>query len=191
MRAPSPALRGGLRRGPDPYRQGDLDSLCGIYAIINVMSALCPALDDHRATALFEKLVRSLSSFVEEPIEVLYLGIDDATLRHLLTIAKSDIERRLKVVLEVRPYRRAKGRVSLPDFWDRMMDELSERQVAIVSVRGPKDHWTVVHGINPDAIALVDSADLRTLPRKRITLSAAKKRYWLDLSEVIFVERID
>ena len=39
-----------------PYRQGDLDGLCGIYAIINAVSFLCPEMDRETARDLFRVL---------------------------------------------------------------------------------------------------------------------------------------
>ena len=38
-----------------PYRQGRLDSLCGVYTLINALRLLCPRLDEdacERSSAL-------------------------------------------------------------------------------------------------------------------------------------------
>ena len=53
--------RGGRRRGRQPYRQGDLDGLCGVYSIVNAVRALCPELDQDGAEWLFAHLMQALS----------------------------------------------------------------------------------------------------------------------------------
>lgn len=189
-----PASRGsclGIRRGPEPYRQGDLDGLCGLYCIVNAMSILCPELNERQAEKLFIKLLRSLISFVEEPIEIVYEGMDDSVLRHLLTIAQSDVESRFKVCLKIRPFRRTRGRKSLPQVWRVLQERLTPRLVAIAGLDGLDYHWTCIYAISSSAIGFLDSSDLRSLPRSQVTLEPSRKRYRLVLEEVIFVERVD
>ncbi len=36
-----------------PYRQGRLDGLCGIYALINALRLLCPKLDEDTCERAF------------------------------------------------------------------------------------------------------------------------------------------
>ncbi|TDR85274.1 hypothetical protein [Enterovirga rhinocerotis] len=61
------------RRGTDAYRQGDL---CGVYAVVNVVGALCPELDEDNARSLFRKLVRALASNVDKPMGAACFGVD-------------------------------------------------------------------------------------------------------------------
>ena len=57
------ATRGGRRpsRVRQPYRQGDLDGLCGVYSVVNAVRILCPELDQDGAEWLFAHLLQSLS----------------------------------------------------------------------------------------------------------------------------------
>ena len=47
------AAKGRLRQ---PYRQGDLDGLCGVYSAVNAVRALCPEVDHDTAGCLFETM---------------------------------------------------------------------------------------------------------------------------------------
>jgi hypothetical protein len=118
-------------------------------------------------------------------------GLDEATLRHLLTVAQYDTERRLKAHLEIRPYRRKPGKQSLPRLWRSLAEQLGPHQVAILSLGGALDHWTVAYAMSDQTMALLDSTDLRSLPKARTTLKPARTRYRLDPREVVFVERVD
>lgn len=54
----------------EPYCQGDLDGLCGLYAIINALCALCPEIDEELATTLFRHLARHMEGRLKEPMPV-------------------------------------------------------------------------------------------------------------------------
>ena len=45
------------KRRVKPYAQGDLDFMCGIYAIINALRALCREITWEISTHLFQHLV--------------------------------------------------------------------------------------------------------------------------------------
>ena len=42
-----------------PYRQGQLDGLCGIYALVNALRLLCPRLDEEACEAVFCALIKA------------------------------------------------------------------------------------------------------------------------------------
>jgi hypothetical protein len=190
MRA-SPLHGWGLRRSSDPYHQGDLDGLCGLYSVVNAVSALCPELDEDGARSLFRVLLRSLGSYVPKPMGVVCFGMDEACIRHLLTVAQHDAEKRLKAYLKIRPYRKSGGRLSVPKFWQTLDSQLGPSQVAVAGLSGARDHWTVVSHISGRAMVLLDSTDLRSLTRPQITLKVARTRYGFDPDELVFVKRLD
>ena len=43
----------------NPYRQGRLDGLCGVYALINALRLLCPRLDEDACERAFCALIRA------------------------------------------------------------------------------------------------------------------------------------
>ncbi len=52
--------RAARRRPPSPYRQGDLDGLCGVDSAVNAIRALCPEVDTDDAGWLFDHLIQQL-----------------------------------------------------------------------------------------------------------------------------------
>ena len=63
-----------------PFRQGDLDGLCGIYVIINCVRFLCPEANSKFLGKLFRVLVQSLEREVDKPLTVLWRGIEQPVL---------------------------------------------------------------------------------------------------------------
>ena len=53
------------KRRVKPYAQGDLDSMCGIYAIINSFRALCREISWDISAQLFQRLVGSLKRHIK------------------------------------------------------------------------------------------------------------------------------
>lgn len=53
--------RAAKRRRRRPYRQGDLDGLCGLYSTVNAVRVLCPEVDTEAAGALFATLMQGLN----------------------------------------------------------------------------------------------------------------------------------
>ena len=54
------------KRRVKPYAQGDLDSMCGIYAIVNAFRALCREITCEISTHLFQHLVRCLNRHAKQ-----------------------------------------------------------------------------------------------------------------------------
>ena len=69
------AARGRRRQ---PYRQGDLDGLGGVYSAVNAVRALCPEVDDDAASCIFEALLLALPKVDADPRVRLYLRGDRA-----------------------------------------------------------------------------------------------------------------
>jgi hypothetical protein len=173
----------------EPYQQGELDSLCGIYAIINAVHALCPEMDGELAETLFGKLVRSLSHHVERPISPLYDGLSQEALQALLAVAAREIRRELDVCLNIKPYPAAPTRPTLAAFWEELRRRLKRKHVAILGLSGAEEHWTVAYAISDKLIRLLDSENRKVLRRSRCTTYRGKTRVLLDPSAVILVKR--
>lgn len=111
--------------------------------MINVVSALCPELDEAHARSLFRRFARALASNVEKPLGTVCFGMDTHCVKLLLTVARHDVEKRFKVHLKIRPCRREAGSLSLPAFWRTLSERLRPDQVAVVGLGGVFEHWTV------------------------------------------------
>ena len=86
----------------DPYCQGDLDGLCGLYAIINALCALCPEIDEDIASGLFGHLARHIQlQRLKEPMPIIAYGIGSTSLRLLLERALRFVRKNLGIEIEL------------------------------------------------------------------------------------------
>ncbi len=178
------------KRRVKPYAQGDLDSMCGIYAIINAFRALCREISWEISTQLFQHLVRCLNRHAKQALFPIIFGTGLSLMRKLLGEAQSYLKKKLKIELAVEPKGRDLKSKSLEAAWQRLSAIVDETTVLILPLSGRWDHWTVLYDINVRKMRLVDSGQRRELTRSRCTLGATKKRYCLELSGAIAIRRV-
>jgi len=76
------------RRRIKPMRQGDLDGLCGVYAIINAIRWLCPSMSEAQSQKLFVAIMTARQSRpVRHPLTFIYRGLTRAGLTRLVRAA--------------------------------------------------------------------------------------------------------
>ena len=131
----------GVRRRPrrvrQPYRQGDLDGLCGVYSVVNTVRVLCPELDQEGAEWLFAHLMESLhGSGVDLSIAVAS-GIGRVELGRLVRAAVAYVDEELDIRLTVKRLPKALRLTSnLAELWQAFEASLSPTCVAIIGVAG-------------------------------------------------------
>ena len=86
---PSIARKPPSKRRVKPYAQGDLDSMCGIYAIINAFRSLCREITWEISTHLFQHLVSCLNRHVKQALFPIIFGTGRSLMRKLLGEAQS------------------------------------------------------------------------------------------------------
>src|SRR4029450_7867902 len=67
-----------------PYRQGHLDGLCGIYALINALRLLCPKLDEDACERVFFALIKARTRQTTSPLAVIADGLSRRELLKLI-----------------------------------------------------------------------------------------------------------
>jgi hypothetical protein len=149
-----------------PYQQGGLDSLCGLYSIINAERFINRSSDDE-TQHLFDDLIRYLS---RRGLLGKFL-IGGIIHTEMLVILKKVIGNKRISKVEI-PWRG----VSTPDlttFWHSMQFFLNGTpgRAIILGLQGYHDHWTVIENITNRSIMLYDSALIKRLPRSRCTTS--------------------
>ena len=187
---PTAARKPPAKRRVKPYAQGDLDSMCGIYAIINAFRALCGELTLEISTHLFQRLVRCLNRHAKQAVVPIIFGTGRSLMRKLLAEAQSYLKKRLKIELAIEPKGRELKAKSLAAAWGRLSAIVDETTVLILPLSGRWDHWTVLYEIKVRKIRLIDSSDRRELTRSRCTLGAAKTHDCLELSGTIAIRRV-
>jgi hypothetical protein len=168
-----------------PYLQGELDALCGIYAIINALRALCREIDQRMARALFARLARRLAT--RHPGSVAH-GMDGGLLRVLLASARRFVRDELAIIILAEDLKLATG-ASLSHLWEALAQELHSGAVAIVTTEGRHDHWTVAYQVTPRTLRLLDSSRRRFLRQSHCTVVETKTKYHLLADEIILLRR--
>lgn len=148
-----------------PYRQGHLDSLCGLYAIVNAIDLLHP-LDGWTADGLMCRLVEHVEKKGALGGAILG-GIGAAMIWRLTKIAADYVgkEEGARVAVE-RPFRGHRV-ASTEAFLDDLDNQLTGGGVALICVAGKFElaHWTVARRVTPHTLQLHDSAGMRFLRR--------------------------
>jgi hypothetical protein len=154
------------RPGPGllPFQQGGLDSLCGLYSVVNAERIINRSSDDE-TQQLFNHLVyflarRGLLS------KLLIGGILHPQMLMILdkVVGKQRISR-----VQV-PWRGVPN-PPLTTFWQSLQYFLNGTpgRSIILGLEGYHDHWTVIESITSRSILLYDSAKIKRLPRPRCT----------------------
>jgi hypothetical protein len=153
-----------------PFYQGALDSLCGIYSIVNA-DRIINGTSKEGSKELFGEIIRYLSR------KRWLSGIltEGMMLKHVSSILADVVGSRIPH--QEMPFRG----VATPDLealWASLsvfLDGQSRRAV-ILATNGLYDHWTVISSVTENQINLFDSYRLRKLPRAYCTTSGAKGR---------------
>lgn len=180
------------RKGPRPYRQGDLDGLCGVYSIINAVRLLCPELNGSDAEYLFDVIVQSLDGAVANPTARIVGGIGLRVVRCLLKEIAAELAAEYDIMLRVRRLpRNVRQSRNLSVVWQELTDSLSPTCVAIIGIYGWRSHWTVVQSAAQARLRLFDSCKMRTLRRSDCTVGKTSNRTGLSIPSVVLIERRD
>jgi hypothetical protein len=150
--------------GLPPFQQGSLDSLCGLYSVINAERFINYS-SDEETQQLFNELVhylsrrRLLSDFL----------IGGITHTEMLVILKKVVGKKRIANVEI-PWRGFPN-PDLTAFWRSMQNFLdgTHGRSIILGLQGYHDHWTVIESITNRSIMLYDSALIKRLLRYSCT----------------------
>jgi len=182
--------RARVRDRPIPFQQGSLDALCGVYAIVNAVSYLCPALDSNEARALFARLLRKIGRVRRKALKTLREGLTISQVRRLLKAACKGVERRLDVRLRVQRIRhKVRDAPQLSSLWHELRRRLGSGSVAIVGIGGLEAHWSVAIRAGRTWLKLVDSDGLAALKRSTCAVVPCARRFVLDPDEILIIRR--
>jgi hypothetical protein len=188
-KASKPRRRTKLRL--QPYRQGALDGLCGVYSVVNAVRLLCPEADNDTAEHLFDLLTQKLLRTAGNHTTVITWGIGRMLLRSLIdeaiTYMFNDFDIRLRARRLPKDLRDGGSRDQL---WQALSEVVSPSCVAILGLAGKHAHWTVASTVTPLSIRLFDSGRLQALPRARCTVRKTIKRHQITPRHVVLVERV-
>ncbi len=167
-----------------PYQQGGLDSLCGLYSIINAERFINHS-SDWETQQLFDDLIHFLAR--RKLLSKLLIGGIIHT-EMLLILDKVVGKQRISNVKI--PWRGVHN-PDLTAFWksmQRFLDGTPGRAI-ILGLQGYHDHWTVIENITNRSIILYDSALIKRLPRSSCTTVYAtwKRKHLLLPAQTYFL----
>lgn len=162
--------------GMPPFQQGGLDSLCGLYSVINAERIINHSTDDE-TQQLFDGLIHYLSR--RRLLSKFLIGGIIHT--EMLVILKKVVGKKRISNVEI-PWRGVQN-PDLTTFWKSMQNFLdgTPGRAIILGLQGYHDHWTVIEKITSRSILLYDSALIKRLTRSRCTTVHANGKRWHQL----------
>ena len=121
-----------------PYRQGRLDALCGVYALINALRLLCPRLDEDACERVFCALIRARARQAASPLTVISCGLSRREMLRLIGFWQRFAARELGIALSVN--RLKVSEPTLRGIWRGLCRALDGKSVAIVGLDGAERH---------------------------------------------------
>jgi len=150
-----------------PILQGDIEGLCGIYAIVNALGSLFNLSKKDKG-----ELVEDLVSFVGNEFTQMFLkGCDFAWLKALALQAKKYCSsQHIEFTIEAGKF----SDITRKDkYFNRLDNELNGDTRAIIGIEGVMAHWTVCISLERDGKAIDNK--IKTLSADREKLRTAKK----------------
>jgi hypothetical protein len=159
-----------------PFQQGQLDGLCGVYAMVNAVSILCGPLTTRQAQALFSKILQfletrgSLASYCSQGIVL----NDIAAILNQVICQQYPITR-------FKPFHH-QPRVDKRQYLQALDAFLQQPDgVIFTGINGTYNHWTLIHRITDKTLHTYDSDQLHYLLLSSCSMSyeTVLKRHWL------------
>lgn len=144
-----------------PFKQGDLDGLCGVYSIINALSFINGKNEDE-SEKLFHDYIDFLDAKPHRIAEFIKNGIPKYVMKELLEeYDRNVLEFHVKLPNLSRD-------TPMEKYWEWLETRLAfhKNSCAILGLNDPWNHWTVVTRINDKTVEFLDSS---TLKRRRKT----------------------
>ncbi len=177
-----------MARRKRAYRQGDLDGLCGVYAVVNALRYVV-RLQDEQCQKLFETLIRALEQDCSPLHPTLLRGMYFPQLKRLVVSASQWRIRGRGLAFQARPLRLKRHQRTLPHLWAALNEELGPTCVAIIGLSGVDDHWCVVYRVSPKTLWLLDSSGQTRISRSRCTVRSSRTRYCLEAGEILLIQQ--
>lgn len=144
----------------EPYQQGNLDCLCGLYAVVNSIGHCLrnsSPMNGPDCQNLFNRLVEHLrDTGILAP--ALTSGLSTVAISRMLGEAQSWLLKTKGVKLQrSKPFHRMSN-LQYPYLINRISMHLAAPNSSVLaSISGRIDHWTVIREIRPKSIMLFDS----------------------------------
>jgi hypothetical protein len=167
-----------------PFQQGGLDSLCGLYSIVNAERII-----NHSSNEETQQLFNDLILYLSKRRLLRKFLIGGIIHTQMLAILDKVVGK--KRISDVNVPWRGVTNPDLTTFWKSMQDFLdgTPGRAVILGLNGYHDHWTVIESITSRSILLYDSALIKRLPRSACTTvyAAGKRQHILLPAQTYFL----
>ncbi len=156
--------------GLPPFQQGGLDSLCGLYSIVNAERFI-----NHSTNEEAQQLFDTVIHFLSRKRLLAKLLIGGVIHSQMLLILSDVVGDRIQNTWI--PWRGVPN-PDLDTFWKSIQTFLdgTPGRAVILGLKGYHDHWTVIETITSKSIFLYDSALITRLPRSSCTTFYTSRR---------------
>lgn len=178
------------RRTIDPYRQGSLDALCGMYAIVNAINLCLPRSNTRNdiCVQVFEDMIWAASGRMAAHM-VRGLYVQDISV--FLSSAQRTLHKWSLRLSYHRPFVRERT-LRQSQYLGRLAQFLEvKNRSCIVSIGHPmfRHHWTAVNAITPRTLRLTDSCNERVIRvRNLVTVKRCRQgsaRSWMPTASFV------
>jgi hypothetical protein len=147
-----------------PLRQGDLDGLCGVYAILNALQWHLPkARNTDYLTKLFDKIIGAIYT-----IENVKDGGEEPELKKVFHFIKDRVADDFSAAMEMTVLADMADKFKRPDQAIESAFAGGNGGVLILGFEGFDSHWIVVRGITTTEVILFDSWEYTTFDRRKL-----------------------
>ena len=165
------------RKNPDDYdykplRQGDLDGLCGVYAVLNALQWLVPeAQDPDFLTKLFDRMMGSIIN-----INHVRDGGEEPEIQVVHAFVAEVAKKKFKVNFNRIPRDSDAKAFKTPDLAMEAKFKEKERGVFVFGFEGLDSHFSVARAVTAKRITLFDSWEYPYFDRGLFVWGAQKKK---------------
>jgi hypothetical protein len=168
-----------------PWKQGDLDGLCGAYSVVNAVYYLYRDFSQDDCEDLFSFMVKNHTDLFSQAL------VGGMRFKQLWSLANGvkDYLAPTRTLNLYRPFYNQK--VKKPDeFLDHVSPMIGPRAVVLIGFGEPWNHWSLITKITPKSVRFQDSDELKRVNRSVLALLKKNdKDVELDYHQSIVIER--
>jgi hypothetical protein len=168
-------------RQVQPFTQGSLSRLCGIYSIMNAVQLglyplrLAPPQRKHLFRAAVAHLARQ-----DLLGKLLGVGMEEDVWLRLAEAVGAYVENRFGVRFRLQRALTGEARPTRKGALNSIADAIQRRRPVLVYLGGALDHYTVICGLAGERLLLFDSDGLKWVAIDGVGLGhASKRRHWI------------
>lgn len=171
------------------FKQGTLDGMCGVYAVINAINHVTQSFYDHnKAERLFIKLVKKNKKMFPE---AMYAGTNFS----MITTMSEQAIKRLSIRLTY-PFLKKKPK-KISEYLNGIRKILKSNTAAAIVAVGPglhvtDGHWTVITKITPTQVYFLDSSyTVKCMSRRDLSFGFSPGKLGVYPTEVVILSKFE